>query len=117
MTEVEVFRTFNFDTNKCYEFALATRTEGRYPNKKYYSTNPLQYLGKYTHSERWGVGDSSGGATNFINNNKKTRILHEYDESDCFREVSCQTNGGKRKSKRKSKRNKKSRKTRRIHHR
>ena len=57
MTEVEVFRLTKFDKNKCYEYALKTRSEGTYPNNKYYTTNSLQYLGKYTHSESWGFGD------------------------------------------------------------
>ena len=37
--EVEVFRLTKFDTHKCYEFALKTRTQGSYPNEKHYTTN------------------------------------------------------------------------------
>ena len=45
--EVEVYRLTKFDTHKCYEFALKTRTQGSYPNEKYYTTNEFQYLGYY----------------------------------------------------------------------
>ena len=89
MTEVdvEVFRLIKFDTSKCYEFALKTKTVGRYPNEKYYTTNPLKYLGKYTHSEEWGYGDGHGGAENFNDNGVKHRIVYDYEGKTCFREV------------------------------
>jgi len=87
--EVEVFRSIKFDNNKCYEFALETRTEGNWSNKRYYTTNSLQYLGKYIESERWGYGDGSGGAENFNDNGKKTRIVYDYDGKTCFREIEC----------------------------
>ena len=51
---VEVFRIIKFDKDKCYEVALKTKTEGKWPNQRYYTKNPLKYVGKYTHSERWG---------------------------------------------------------------
>ena len=89
MSEIEVFRLCTFDTNKFYEFALKTRTEGKYPNQKYYSTNSLQYLGRYTHSERWGFHDGSGGAENFENNGEKIKIVYDYHGDTCFREVPC----------------------------
>ena len=85
--ETEVYRLTIFDTNKCYEFALKTRTVGSYPNEKHYTTNKLQYLGKYTHSERWGYRDGSGGAENFDNDGTKTRIVYEYEGTTCFREI------------------------------
>ena len=85
--EVEVFRLIKFDTSKCYEFALKTKTVGRYPNEKYYTTNPLKYLGKYTHSEDWGYGDGHGGAENFNDNGVKHRIVYDYEGKTCFREV------------------------------
>ena len=82
-----VYRLAKFDTNKCYEFALKTSTVGIYPNQTYYTTNALQYLGKYTHSERWGFGEGGGGAENFDNNGIITRIVYDYDCKTCFREV------------------------------
>ena len=86
--ETEVYRMSKFDKNKCYEFALKTRTVGTWPNEKHYTTNKLQYLGNYTHSERWGYGDGGGGAENFDNEGVKTRIVYEYEGTTCFREVS-----------------------------
>jgi len=87
LEETEVYRLTEFDTNKCYEFALKTRTVGTYPNDKHYTTNKLQYLGKYTHGERWGYGDGRGGAENFDNERVKTRIVYDYEGTTCFREV------------------------------
>lgn len=120
MAEVEVFRLTKFDKNKCYEFALKTRSEGRWPNEKHYTTNPLQYLGMYTRSEEWGYNDNHGGAEYFDDNGEVNRIEYDYEGKTCFREVPCSNgfilkNGGKRKSKRKTRRtknNKKSRKNR-----
>jgi hypothetical protein len=126
MEEVEVFRLTKFDENKCYEFALKTRSQGRWPNEKHYTTNPLQYLGRYTHSEEWGYHDNHGGAEYFDDNGKVNRIEYDYEGKTCFREVPCSNefllknggkmkNGGKRKSKRKpnrTRKNKKSKKNR-----
>ena len=89
MSETEVFRLTKFDKNKCYECALSTKREGTYPNDKYYTKNALKYLGNYTHSESWGYGDGGGGAENFDDNGKKTRIVYDYDGKTCFREVPC----------------------------
>ena len=85
--ETEVFRLTEFDKNKCYAFALKTRTVGFYPNDKHYTKNKLQYLGKHTHSESWGYGDNHGGAENFDNNGTKTRIVYDYGGQTCFKEV------------------------------
>jgi len=88
--EVEVFRLCQFEKNKYYAFALKTRTE-RWKGstfEKHYTTNPLQYLGKHTHSETWGEsGDGRGGAENFDDNERKTRIVYDYDGKTCFLEV------------------------------
>ena len=89
MSVVEVFRLIKFDKDKCYEFALYTIVEGKWPNQRYYTTNPLQYLGKWKNSERWGQGDGGGGAENFDNNGKTTRIEYDYEGKTCFREAIC----------------------------
>jgi len=103
-----------FNQNDCYEYALYTRREGRYPNEKYYTTNPLQYLGKFTHNEEWGYGDQHGGAHNFNDNGTPHRIVLDYEGKTCFRKVPCRVSGGNIKSKtnRKYRRNRKSRKSR-----
>jgi hypothetical protein len=41
-----------FSVDKCYEFAYYTRSSGRYPNEKYFTTNPMQYVGRYVNSPR-----------------------------------------------------------------
>lgn len=87
MSVTEVFRVIKFDKDKCYEFALKTNTEGMWPNEKHYTEHPLQYLGKYTHSEFWGSGDGRTGAEYFDDNGKKTRIEYDYEGRTCFREV------------------------------
>ena len=87
MSEVEVFRLSEseFNTNKCYEYALKTRTQGIYPNEKYYTTNNLQYLGKYIKSESFGYGDGGSYFEYFEN----CKIQYDYDGNTCFREVAC----------------------------
>lgn len=86
-TEVFRFSQSDFDTNKAYAFALHTRKEGRWPNVRYYTTNPLQYVGKYVRSERWGMGEGSGGAEIFNDNGTENRIELDYEGKTCFLEV------------------------------
>lgn len=83
--EVEVFRIIKFDKNKNYSFALSTKKVGFYPEKvRYYTTNKLQFLGKYIKTERWGWHDGGGSAEYFDNNGKITRIEYDYDGTTCF---------------------------------
>ena len=88
---IQVFRLEDFDENKCYGFALYTSTTGRHSssNEKYFTTNPIQYLGKWISKERWGVRDGAGGAENF----EKDRIEYDYHGKTCFVELRCQTDG------------------------
>ena len=88
---IEVFRLEDFDENKCYGFALWTTTTGSHSssNKKYFTTNPIQYLGKWKYQERWGGRDQAGGAENF----EKGRIVYDYHGETCFVELPCQTDG------------------------
>ena len=85
--EVEVFRLTKFDTYKCYEFALKTRTK----DNKHYTTNELQYLGHYIRSEEWGQGDNHGGAEIFGDGHNEIRIVYDYEGNTCFREADCKT--------------------------
>jgi len=94
--EQEVFRLTTFDTDKCYEFALSTRKEGKYPNEKYFTTNPLQYAGKYLRSNRGRGGDGGAPAEIFddgtVNENgtvNEKKVYYDYDGLTCFREVDC----------------------------
>ena len=84
---IQVFPLEDFDENKCYGFALYTSTTGSHSssNKKYFTTNPIQYLGKWISKERWGVRDGAGGAENF----EKGRIVYDYHGKTCFLELDC----------------------------
>lgn len=84
---IEVFRILDFDPNKNYEFAFYTNMEGLWPNERYFTTEPLKFLGTYCHSERWGFGDGSGGAEVFNDNGVINRVEYDYDGRTCFREV------------------------------
>jgi hypothetical protein len=99
-------RTFN--NSKCYEFALATRRVGIYPNEKLYTTNPLQYLGKHSSFHVLGHPDHpTGTMAIFDNNGIQTEIY--LNMNTCFREVPCLTDmgmlAGGRKNNRKSRKN------------
>ena len=84
-TETEVFRLCSFEKNVNYSFALKTRTEGHWPNEKYYTTNSLQFLGKHVNSARWGYRDQSGGSETFDDNGKITEIIYDYNGCTCFK--------------------------------
>lgn len=82
--EVEVFRLNTFDKELNYAFALKTRTEGSYPNQKYYTKNTLQFVGKHISSARWGYGNNASGAETFDDNGKITEIIYDYEGNTCF---------------------------------
>jgi hypothetical protein len=116
--ETEVFRLDsksappnNFDKTKCYAFALYSRKEGEWPNERYYTSHPLQYLGKHVRSEEWSSGHHHGGAEIFVHDGKETRIVFDYDGKTCFKIVPCFSEGGniKRRSRKMKKKVKKSR--------
>lgn len=84
MRETEVYRLCSFEKNIVYYFALYTRSEGRYPNQRYFTTNSLQCVGKHIRSESWGMGDGGGGAEYFDNNGIIERIEYDYEGTTCF---------------------------------
>jgi len=76
-----------FDTNKYYEYALRTRWIYVHP-EKHYTTNPLRYVGKYTHTEEYGgTGDGRRSVNYFNDNGIVNAIQDNYDAPVCFREV------------------------------
>lgn len=87
--EVEVFKFENFEKDKCYEFALNTRTEGISPNQRYFTTNPLQYVGKHIRTIRnsYPWKDDYYITEIFDDNGKINEITNMNRE--CFREVLC----------------------------
>jgi hypothetical protein len=87
----EVFRLYlsQFDTSKYYEHYLKTRSDMTSSNKKYYSTNPLQYLGKFVDYQEYGHGDNHTAFLTFNDNGKINTIFLDYEGNSCFREVPC----------------------------
>ncbi len=83
--ETEVFRIITFDTTKQYAFALKTRSTGKWPHEKHFTTHPLQFLGYYKSSARWGYGDQSGGSETFDQEGKQTTIVYDYEGNTCFK--------------------------------
>jgi len=87
--EVQVYSFIDFDTEKYYFFALKTKTVGFWPNEKHYTTNPLQYVGRYVRTVHsggiWGDGRSSTYI--FDNNGEEVSIEPDYHGRTCFIEV------------------------------
>lgn len=83
--ETEVFRTNTFDPTIEYSFALKTRTEGKWPKERHFTTEPLQRLGKHVGSDRWGYHDGSGGSETFDLDGKMTVVTYDYAGRTCFR--------------------------------
>ena len=97
-----------FDKSKCYEFALWTRREGVWPNEKYYTTNPLQYLGKHiSRDDTGGIwGDGRSGCDYFSpKDGIQIKLEDDYNGRNRFREVACQQSGGNKKKNYKSRKN------------
>lgn len=84
--ETEMFRVIKFDPTKCYEFALKTRTEGKWPYERYFTTNKLKYVGYYKSSARWVHGNILCGSETFDYNGTETTIVYDYEGNTCFRE-------------------------------
>lgn len=86
--EIEVFRMIRFDKNKYYAYAMYTRSEGYSLEQRYFTTRALKFLGRYVNSERWGQGDGSSGAENFVEDDGTTnRVEYDYYGKTCFIEV------------------------------
>ena len=85
VTETEVFHLTEIDKTKYYSFALKTKTV----ENRYYTTNPLQYLGRYIYSEvlEWTGGVRYNVAENFDDNGKKNRVVYDCEGNTCFVEV------------------------------
>ena len=93
--ESQVFNMSEFDPAKCYGYAIYTRKDGISPNETYYTTNPIQYLGKFISNNT-----SSSGDITF----EKSTLTK--DDKNYFVEVPCGV-GGKRTRKRKNKKTRK----------
>lgn len=102
MAETEVYRlaepNYNarclepnkcFDTSKCYKTALRTRMEGPWHNQRYYTTNPLRYVGKYVSSIRTGSANGTEITEIFNDNGTENRVELDYDGKTSFIETPC----------------------------
>jgi hypothetical protein len=87
-TKFEVFRKTP-EVGKYYEYAECTEKIGSYSenNDKYFTTNPLRYVGKYIKHERYGWGDNADHFAIFDNKGEEIRIEYSYEGNTCFREV------------------------------
>ena len=76
-----------FDTTKFYEYGICTRRTYTHL-EKYYTTNSLQYVGKYTHTEVYGMFGEGHRSVNYFNDNGTINSIKDnYDTPVCFREV------------------------------
>jgi len=82
--EVEVFRMNEFVEGKKYAFALKTRTEGKWPNEKHFTSNALETVGRHIGCKRWGYRDNAGGSEIFDLDGKITEIVYDYAGQTCF---------------------------------
>ena len=87
--EKQVFR-ISPQENKAYETAPYTRKIGKYPNEKYYTTNPLTYIGIMIKHVTFGHGDASYGYALFSKNGIEEKVEYTYEGTTCFREVPVQ---------------------------
>ena len=87
--EIEVFRLMP-EVGKYYETVLLTRTEGKWPNNKYYTTNTPEYVGNFLEQQRYGCRDSSQTIDIFENEkNEEVPVHYTYEGTTAYREVEC----------------------------
>ena len=84
--EEEVFR-ISPEINKAYETATCTRKTGIHPNNKYYTTNPVVYVGIAVKTVTYNHRDASYGYTLFSKNGIEEKVEYTYEGTTCFREV------------------------------
>jgi hypothetical protein len=87
VNEIEVFRLIP-QTGHYYETAEATRRTGNWDSLKYYTTNPLRYMGKFLYHRREGYHDVSQTWAYFEDDDGNIiNIKYSYEGNTCFREV------------------------------
>jgi hypothetical protein len=94
--ETEVF-SLTLKVGKCYEYAEATREgRGSEGTMRYFTTNPMQYVGRFVRTEQ--TEEENGGQLRSIfidNNGMEHRVYYPYGGNTpyggtpCFREVPC----------------------------
>jgi hypothetical protein len=86
--EVEVFRlTPRID--KYYATATYTRKTGTWSqkNERYFTTNPIRYVGKFVEGVTTGMGDGSSHYDIFENNGNTELVHYTYEGTTCFIEL------------------------------
>lgn len=81
--ETEVYR-LTPEVGKSYEYAECTRKEGKWPNVRCFTTNPLKFVGKFIKHESYGYHDNAQHWDIFEND----VVTYSYSGDTCFREVS-----------------------------
>lgn len=90
MAETEVYYSIVPEVGHCYEYAEATRKQGKYPTERYFTTNAPRYVGEFIRSVRGGNSEYGGFCAYFKDNHcKEQRVDYSYDGNTCFREVPC----------------------------
>lgn len=86
--EVEVFRLI-LEQGKYYETAEASRRSEGYGPMRYFTTNPVRYVGKFLYHVRSGYGDGSKVWAYFEEDDgNKSEVEYSYEGNTCFIEVS-----------------------------
>ncbi len=94
MTEYEIFGESPIvNDGFCYEYAEYTRSEGRYPNERYFTNIQPLYVGKLIRIESGGWGDGRWRKDHFEDNYGKEHVVnYSYAGRTCFRSVPCLQN-------------------------
>jgi hypothetical protein len=89
MEEVEVFRITPV-LHKCYEHAEYTRSQGSYPNQRYFTNVPPRYVGEFIRFQQGGFGDGMWRTDFFRDlNGNEISVNYTYEGTTSFREVPC----------------------------
>ena len=88
--EEEVVFRISPQVNKAYETATYTRKTGIYPNLRYYTTNPVVYVGIMVKEVTYNHRDASWGYVLFSKNGVEEKVEYTYEGTTCFREVPIQ---------------------------
>ena len=80
----EVFR-ISPELGKCYETAEYTSRTGHYPNERYFTTNPVVYVGEFQRHVSSGYRDNASHADIFLLEGKEVIVHYTYEGTTCFR--------------------------------
>ena len=88
MSEIEVFR-ISPEPGYYYETTEFTRSQGSFQekNERFYTTNPMRYVGKFVKHLCFGYGDGATHIDIFDDNGKEIQVYYSYDCTTSFRKV------------------------------